>query len=68
MTIQLLGKDDLGLEDSELLTGRWQNYIDSFVAVSWSLIVCASMLICCLKDESTVDVPRARIRSPFLRR
>jgi len=51
MTIQLLGKDDSGLEDSELLTGRWQSYIDSFVA-----------------DESTVDVPRARIRSPFLRR
>lgn len=45
MTVQLLGKDDSGLEDSELLTGRWQGYIDSFVAVSWPLIVCALMLI-----------------------
>jgi paired amphipathic helix protein Sin3a len=33
MTIQLLGKDDLGFGDSEVLTGRWQAYVDSFVSV-----------------------------------
>ncbi|KAF8624979.1 hypothetical protein AX15_005613 [Amanita polypyramis BW_CC] len=32
MTIQLLGKDDSRLDDSEVLTGRWQGYIDSYVS------------------------------------
>ncbi|OCH88405.1 hypothetical protein OBBRIDRAFT_795302 [Obba rivulosa] len=32
VTIQLLGKDDSGYDDSEVLTGRWQAYIDSFVS------------------------------------
>lgn len=32
MTVQLIG-DDSSFDDSEVLTGRWQNYIDSYVAV-----------------------------------
>ncbi|GAV99213.1 Paired amphipathic helix protein pst1 [Lentinula edodes] len=32
LTIQLIGKDDSSYEDSEVLTGRWQTYIDSYVA------------------------------------
>ncbi|KAF7375062.1 Histone deacetylase complex, SIN3 component [Mycena sanguinolenta] len=31
MTFQLIGKDDSSFDDSEVLTGRWQSYIDSFV-------------------------------------
>jgi hypothetical protein len=31
ITIQLLGKDDINFDDSEVLTERWQTYIDSFV-------------------------------------
>jgi paired amphipathic helix protein Sin3a len=33
MTFQLIGKDDSSFDDSEVLTGRWQSYIDSFVSV-----------------------------------
>lgn len=33
MTIQLLGKDDSSFDDSEVSTGRWQAYIDSFITV-----------------------------------
>jgi paired amphipathic helix protein Sin3a len=33
MTVQLLGKDDSSFEDSEVTTGRWQAYIDSYVSV-----------------------------------
>ncbi|KAK2461043.1 hypothetical protein APHAL10511_006984 [Amanita phalloides] len=32
LTIQLLGKDDSNLDDSEVLTGRWQGYIESYVS------------------------------------
>ncbi|KAF5380136.1 hypothetical protein D9615_006181 [Tricholomella constricta] len=32
MTVQLIGKDDSSFDDSEVLTGRWQAYIDSFVS------------------------------------
>ncbi|TFK49235.1 hypothetical protein OE88DRAFT_1719716 [Heliocybe sulcata] len=32
MTIQLLGKDDASGHDAEVLSGRWQSYLDSFVA------------------------------------
>lgn len=34
MTIQLIGKDDLGFDDSEAMTNRWQSYIDAYVSVS----------------------------------
>jgi len=33
MTIQLIGKDDSSFDDAEVLTGRWQAYIDSYVSV-----------------------------------
>ncbi|ESK96394.1 histone deacetylase sin3 component [Moniliophthora roreri MCA 2997] len=36
MTIQLIGKDDSSFENSEVLTGRWQAYIDSFVSAETS--------------------------------
>ncbi|KAF7330400.1 Histone deacetylase complex, SIN3 component [Mycena venus] len=32
VTFQLIGKDDSSFDDSEVLTGRWQSYIDSFVS------------------------------------
>ncbi|KAF4580450.1 Transcriptional regulatory protein sin3 [Pleurotus pulmonarius] len=32
ITVQLLGKDDSSFDDSEVLTGRWQAYLDSFVS------------------------------------
>ncbi|KAG6865545.1 hypothetical protein C0991_001549 [Blastosporella zonata] len=32
MTAQLIGKDDSSFDDSEVLTGRWQSYIDSYVS------------------------------------
>ncbi|KZT20179.1 hypothetical protein NEOLEDRAFT_1182706 [Neolentinus lepideus HHB14362 ss-1] len=32
MTIQLLGKDDASDNDPEVLSGRWQSYLDSFVS------------------------------------
>ncbi|KAF9075605.1 hypothetical protein BDP27DRAFT_1315333 [Rhodocollybia butyracea] len=31
LTVQLIGKDDSSYDDSEVLTGRWQSYIDSYV-------------------------------------
>ncbi|KIY46777.1 hypothetical protein FISHEDRAFT_75303 [Fistulina hepatica ATCC 64428] len=31
MTMQLIGKDDSSFDDSEVLTGRWQSYIEAFV-------------------------------------
>lgn len=33
VTIQLLGKDDASFDDSEVQTGRWQAYMDSYVSV-----------------------------------
>ncbi len=38
MTIQLIGKDDASYNDSEVMTGRWQAYIESFVSVCATLI------------------------------
>ncbi|THV08566.1 hypothetical protein K435DRAFT_708465 [Dendrothele bispora CBS 962.96] len=32
LTVQLIGKDDSSFDDSEVLTGRWQTYIDSYVS------------------------------------
>ncbi|KAF8893642.1 hypothetical protein CPB85DRAFT_1230305 [Mucidula mucida] len=34
MTIQLIGKDDTSFDDSEVLTGRWQEYIKAYVSTS----------------------------------
>ena len=33
MTVQLIGKDDTSYDDSEVMNGRWQAYIESFVSV-----------------------------------
>lgn len=33
MTCQLLSKDGSSLDDAEVLTGRWQSYVASFVSV-----------------------------------
>lgn len=43
MTMQLIGKDDSSFDDSEILTGRWQTYIDSFVSVGCFYRVSALM-------------------------
>lgn len=42
MTIQLLGKDDSRIDDSEMLVERWQAYVDSFVSVRmpWCRVLC----------------------------
>ncbi|KAL6301443.1 hypothetical protein BKA93DRAFT_751965 [Sparassis latifolia] len=32
VTMQLLGKDDSSFDDAEVLTGRWQAYVDSFIS------------------------------------
>ncbi|KAF9003386.1 hypothetical protein BDQ17DRAFT_1409203 [Cyathus striatus] len=32
MAMQLIGKDDSGFDDSEVLTSRWEAYIDSYVS------------------------------------
>ncbi|KAJ2926800.1 hypothetical protein H1R20_g10317, partial [Candolleomyces eurysporus] len=32
ITVQLIGKDDSRFDDSEVLTGRWQSYIESYVS------------------------------------
>ncbi|KAJ7127188.1 hypothetical protein C8R44DRAFT_733814 [Mycena epipterygia] len=42
MTFQLIGKDDSSFDDSEVLTGRWQSYIDSFVSTEVTEGVSAS--------------------------
>jgi paired amphipathic helix protein Sin3a len=34
MTFQLIGKDDSSFDDSEVLSGRWQFYVDAYVSVS----------------------------------
>jgi paired amphipathic helix protein Sin3a len=34
LTIQLLGKDDLTIDDASTMEQRWRQYIDSFVLVS----------------------------------
>jgi histone deacetylase complex regulatory component SIN3 len=34
LTIQLLGKDDLTIDDAETSEQKWRQYIDSFVLVS----------------------------------
>ena len=39
MTIQLIGKDDVGYDDPEAMTGRWQAYIESFVSVCSKVVV-----------------------------
>jgi hypothetical protein len=33
MTCQLIGKDDSSFDDSEVLSGRWQHYVDAYVSV-----------------------------------
>ena len=34
MTVQLLGKDDPGFDNADVLTQRWQEYIESYARVS----------------------------------
>lgn len=34
LTIQLLGKDDLTIDDASTMEQKWRQYIDSFVLVS----------------------------------
>ena len=33
VTFQLIGKDDSSFDDSEVLSGRWQFYVDAYVSV-----------------------------------
>ena len=70
MTVQLIGKDDSSFDDSEVLTGRWQSYIDSFVSVcSRYFIGIESRLTFHLyQNETTEGVPATRVKLPFLRK
>ncbi|KAI8986626.1 hypothetical protein BD414DRAFT_522337 [Trametes punicea] len=45
MTIQLIGKDDGAYDDSEVLNGRWQSYIESFVSHHYTAGVPSSSTI-----------------------
>ncbi|KAI0646603.1 hypothetical protein C8Q79DRAFT_680002 [Trametes meyenii] len=45
MTIQLIGKDDGTYDDSEVLNGRWQSYIESFVSHHYTAGVPSSSTI-----------------------
>ncbi|KAI0824868.1 hypothetical protein BC628DRAFT_1517814 [Trametes gibbosa] len=45
MTIQLIGKDDGTFDDSEVLTGRWQSYMESFVSHHYTAGVPSSSTI-----------------------
>ena len=38
ITVQLIGKDDSSFDDTEVLTGRWQAYIDAYVSVRFHLL------------------------------
>jgi len=72
MTIQLIGKDDSSFDDSEVLTGRWQAYIDSYVSVriyapsiDQQLLI---FIIIFVQGENTESVTQNRVRRPYLRR
>ncbi|CDO71174.1 hypothetical protein BN946_scf184845.g44 [Trametes cinnabarina] len=45
ITIQLIGKDDGTYDDSEVLNGRWQSYIESFVSHHYTAGVPSSSTI-----------------------
>ncbi|KAI0371352.1 hypothetical protein BV20DRAFT_965547 [Pilatotrama ljubarskyi] len=45
ITIQLIGKDDGSYDDSEVHTGRWQSYIESFVSHHYTAGVPSSSTI-----------------------
>ncbi|KAG5651812.1 hypothetical protein H0H81_007335 [Sphagnurus paluster] len=70
MTVQLIGKDDSSFDDSEVLTGRWQAYIDSFVSVrvSSSSYVVARPECDSPQNETTEGVSPSKVKPPFLRR
>jgi paired amphipathic helix protein Sin3a len=71
MTIQLIGKDDTSFDDSEVLTGRWQSYIDSFVTVRSILLGIIKLQLNHLhlyQSETTETVPTTKMRLPFLRK
>lgn len=34
ITVQLMGKEDLTVDDAETAEQRWRNYVDSYVLVS----------------------------------
>ena len=67
MTIQLLGKDDTRIDDSEMLVERWQAYVDSFVSVCTDKADTNSCSIG-LQSPTTDGVPQASVRRPFLRK
>lgn len=67
MSIQLLGKDDSATYDAEILAGRWQSYIDSYVSVGTLLIFFGVVLIF-LEENTTHGLSLARLKRPFLRK
>jgi paired amphipathic helix protein Sin3a len=68
LAVQLIGKDDSSFDDSEVLTGRWQSYIDSFVSVGLYSVASFFDLTRNTQDEHTHGVPASRVKRPFLRK
>lgn len=56
MTIQLIGKDDGNFDDTEVLTGRWQSYIDAFVSVSLQRLLTPNKLLTVFFRERQLKV------------
>lgn len=68
ITIQLIGKDDSSFDDSEVLTGRWQSYIDSFVSVSSLANRWPCRLLTSFQADVTSGVSPSKMKLPFLKR
>jgi hypothetical protein len=71
MTIQLIGKDDANFDDSEVLTGRWQSYIESYVSVrthSSTNPQLLNLIYNLMQGENTETVPQSKVRRPYLQR
>ncbi|KAJ7494566.1 histone deacetylase complex, SIN3 component [Mycena galericulata] len=64
MTFQLIGKDDSSFDDSEVLTGRWQSYIDSFVSTEITEGVSASRTRRPFLRKSARNLPMAIQNAP----
>jgi len=69
MTIQLIGKDDSSFDDSEVLTGRWQAYIQSYISVSGDReLRILALLNRSRQSETTDGVSPTKVKHPYLRR
>lgn len=70
MTVQLLGKDDSRIDDSEMLAERWQAYVDSFVSVRvpYKSLLSRGLMGLILQSPVTEGISQSRVGRPFLRK